>query len=168
MTSTHGLADDDRLRRSAAGRPTRSKGAIFIAGAAIQWLRDGLGLLAQAAGVRGARAQRRRTPLGVYFVPAFVGLGAPYWDPDARGAIVGLTRGVDARPPRARGAGGARLPDPRRRRTPWPATRAPACVTLRVDGGAAANDFLMQFQADSWACRSSVPALVETTALGAA
>ena len=109
-------ASSPRSRAAAtARRRTRSKGSVFIAGAAIQWLRDGLKILRTAAeSERLARSVD--STLGVYLVPAFVGLGAPYWDPEARGAIVGLTRGVDARARRARRARVARVPDARRRR----------------------------------------------------
>ena len=91
----------------AAGEPAYAlEGSVFIAGAAMQWLRDGLGVIATAAETRGDRHERRATPAACTFVPAFVGLGAPHWEPEARGTIVGLTRGTDARAPRARGAGG--------------------------------------------------------------
>ena len=111
------------------------EGSVFIAGAAVQWLRDGLGIIAQRRG--DARRWRESVPDtgGVYFVPAFVGLGAPYWDPYARGTIVGLTRGTDARPPGARGAGGDRLPEPRRARRDGRAT--PACRCARCASTAA-------------------------------
>ena len=84
-----------RSRATRRGGPAYAlEGSVFIAGAAIQWLRDGLGLLEARSRVGAHRAQRSSSTLGVYLVPAFVGLGAPYWDADARGALVGLTRGV--------------------------------------------------------------------------
>ncbi|HVP90181.1 MAG TPA: glycerol kinase GlpK [Terriglobales bacterium] len=142
------------------------EGSIFVAGAAVQWLRDQLGLLG-ASGESQAMAEAVRDNAGVYFVPAFVGLGAPYWDAEARGTIVGLTRGAD------------------RRHLVRAALEAMAYATrdvlevmeresglpireLRVDGGAAANDFLCRFQAGLLGLPVVRPRTVETTALGAA
>jgi glycerol kinase len=139
---------------------------VFIAGAAIQWLRDELGLIDSAAESEGLATSVPDTS-GAYLVPAFVGLGAPYWDANARGVIVGLTRGT-GRAHLVRAALesvayqtadvlrameedlGAPLPE------------------LRVDGGAAVNDFLMQFQADILGVPVVRPQVVETTALGVA
>ncbi|HIF64669.1 MAG TPA: glycerol kinase [Deltaproteobacteria bacterium] len=142
------------------------EGSVFIAGAAVQWLRDGLGLLKNAADSEAA-ARRVDSTLGTYLVPAFTGLGAPYWDPDARGALVGLTRGVTADHViratleslayQSRDLADAMAAD---------AGRKPR--VLRVDGGAAANDFLMQFQADLLGGSVDRPRVVETTAVGAA
>lgn len=147
------------------------EGSVFVAGAAVQWLRDGLGLIERAA---DSEALARSVPdsQGVYLVPAFVGLGAPYWQPNARGALVGLTRGTTrAHVARAtlesiayqtRDVVDAMAADGKR------AKAATALKTLRVDGGAAANDFLMQFQADLLGVPVDRPKVVETTALGAA
>jgi glycerol kinase len=140
--------------------------SIFVTGAAVQWLRDGLGIIAEAGETEGLAASLDSND-GVYFVPALTGLGSPHWDPYARGTIVGLTRGsgrahlaraaleaiayetVDA--VRAQeGASGERL------------------EVLKADGGAVANGWLMQFQADVLDAPVVVPQIAETTALGAA
>jgi glycerol kinase len=159
----------------AHGRPAYAlEAAIFIAGAAIQWLRDGLGILRTAAESEDLAREISSTD-GVYFVPALVGMGAPHWEPRARGTIVGLTRGttrahlvraaleamaystaevLDVMRARAgRGAGGF---------------SAGNDVPLRVDGGATENDWLMQFQADVLGIPVERPEQIETTALGAA
>src|SRR5207244_7225551 len=142
------------------------EGSVFIAGAAIQWLRDGLGLLRKAA--ESERLARTvDSSLGVYLVPAFVGLGAPYWDPDARGALLGLTRGV-ARPHVVRAALESLAYQTRDVVEAMAADAGEPLRALRVDGGAAANDFLMQFQADVLGVRVDRPKVVETTAMGAA
>lgn len=139
---------------------------IFVAGAAIQWLRDGLGLLTRAEESE-AMAQSLDSTDGVYFVPALTGLGAPTWEPDARGTIVGLTRGT-AREHLVRAAleamafGTAEVLDAMRG-----ASGAPLDV-LRVDGGATSNSWLMQFQADVLGVPVERPDVVETTAMGAA
>jgi glycerol kinase len=149
------------------GRPVYAlEGAIFIAGAAVQWLRDQLRLLKTSA---QSAAMARAVPDsgGVYFVPAFVGLGAPYWDSEARGAIVGLTRGAN-RNHLVRAALEAMaystkdVLDAMRRDTRLKFRE------LRVDGGAAANDFLCRFQAGVLGIPVVRPRTVETTALGAA
>jgi glycerol kinase len=151
---------------AAGGRAYALEGSVFIAGAAIQWLRDGLGLLAKAADSERI-AKSVDGNLGVYLVPAFVGLGAPYWDPDARGALVGLTRGA-TRAHVVRAALEA-LAYQTRDVVDAMATAAGAPLKLlRVDGGASANDFLMQFQADVLGVPVDRPRLVETTAAGAA
>jgi glycerol kinase len=165
VASEHGLlttvACDAR-----GGRAYALEGSVFIAGAAIQWLRDGLGLVRHAAdSERLARAVD--STLGVYVVPAFVGLGAPYWDPDARGAIVGLTRGV-TRDHLVRAALEALAYQTRDVVDAMAADVGAAPRVLRVDGGAAANGFLMQFQADVLGVPVERPRLVETTAAGAA
>lgn len=140
--------------------------SIFIAGAAVQWLRDGLEIIA-AAGETEALARSLESNDGVYFVPALTGLGAPDWEPNARGTIVGLTRGT-TRAHFARAALEAMafathdvLGDMRR------AGNVPFDL-LRVDGGATNNDWLMQFQADVLGVPVERPDMVETTALGAA
>jgi glycerol kinase len=151
----------------ADGTPTYAlEGSVFIAGAAIQWLRDGLKVLRTAAeSERLARSVD--STLGVYLVPAFVGLGAPYWDADARGAVVGLTRGV-TREHVVRAALESLAYQTRDVVDTMAAEAGKPIQLLRVDGGAAANDFLMQFQADILATRVDRPKVIETTALGAA
>ncbi|HEX9705843.1 MAG TPA: glycerol kinase GlpK [Gemmatimonadales bacterium] len=142
------------------------EGSIFIAGAAIQWLRDGLGIIRHAAETDGLAREVADTG-GVYFVPAFVGLGAPHWEPNARGTIVGLTRGTG----RAHVARAALEAMAFSTLEVLDAMTADAGLTLRalqVDGGAAANDWLMQFQADLLGVPVARPDLLETTALGAA
>ena len=140
--------------------------SIFIAGAAVQWLRDGLGLVDRASESE-AMARSLEKNDGVYFVPALTGLGAPAWEPEARGTIVGLTRGT-SREHLVRAAleamayGTADVLDAMRG-----ASGAPLDV-LRVDGGAAQNDWLMQFQSDVLGVPVERPDIVETTALGAA
>lgn len=142
------------------------EGSIFVAGAAVQWLRDGLGLIQNAGEVEDLARSVTNTE-GVYFVPALTGLGAPWWDPYARGLIIGLTRGsTKAHIARAaleamayqtadvidvmQSAGGIRLRE------------------LRVDGGAAANDLVLQFQADVLETPVVRPRGTEVSALGAA
>jgi glycerol kinase len=141
------------------------EGSVFVAGAAIQWLRDELGLIADAA---ESEALARSVPDsgGVVVVPAFTGLGAPYWDPDARGAIVGLTRG-SSRAQVVR----ATLEAVAQQTADLVEALAEAGAaprSLRVDGGACENDFLMQFQADVLGIPVERAAFRETTALGAA
>jgi glycerol kinase len=143
-----------------------SEGSIFVGGAAVQWLRDGLGLSTTAAGVEDLAASVPDNG-GVYFVPAFVGLGAPHWDPYARGAIVGLTRGTTA-------ADIARAALESIAYQVADVVDALAADTeirppeLRVDGGASTNRLLMQFQADLLGLPVIRPAVADTTALGAA
>ncbi|UQZ86514.1 Glycerol kinase [Paenibacillus konkukensis] len=142
------------------------EGSVFNAGTVIQWLRDGLGLIADASETDALASSVEHTE-GVFFVPAFTGLGTPYWEPEARGMITGLTRGA-SKAHLVRAAlesiayqsgevlqvmeeeSGIRLKE------------------LRVDGGAAKNDFLMQFQADLLGVPVARPKTIETTALGAA
>ncbi len=140
--------------------------SIFIAGAAIQWLRDGLGILFNAAESERL-AMSLQSNDGVYFVPALVGLGAPNWEPRARGTIVGLTRGSSrahltraALESMAYGTAEMLQVMAKRARVKF--------ASLRVDGGAAANNWLMQFQADVLGIPVERPDLIETTALGAA
>jgi len=142
------------------------EGSIFIAGAVVQWLRDGLGLIASAPEV-GSLAASVSDSGGVYFVPAFVGLGAPYWNPYARGTILGLTRGTR----RAHIARAAIESIAYQARAVLAAMQQDAGLSLRevrVDGGAAANNLLLQFQADLLGVPVRRPAVLETTALGAA
>lgn len=142
------------------------EGSVFIAGAAIQWLRDGLGIIANAADTE-AMAASVTDNHGVYFVPAFVGLGAPYWDQDARGAIVGLTRGA-TRAHLARAALEAMAYQTRDVVECMQKDSGIKARELRVDGGATRNDFLCQFQADILGIPVVRPVITETTALGAA
>lgn len=142
------------------------EGSIFIAGAAVQWLRDGLGLIRNAAESEAA-ARRVDSTLGTYLVPAFAGLGAPYWDPQARGALVGLTRGVTADHV-TRATLESLAYQTRDVVEAMSADCGRKLRLLRVDGGATANDFLMQFQADLLGVTVDRPAVVETTAAGAA
>jgi len=143
------------------------EGAIFVAGAAVQWLRDGLGLIAKASEV-DALAARADPASEVVLVPAFVGLGAPYWDAEARGAIYGLTRQTGA-PELARAALEAVGFQTRdlidAMRADWPEA---ADTILRVDGGMTASAFTMQFIADIIGAPVDRPVVMETTALGAA
>jgi glycerol kinase len=151
-----------------AGGPTEYalEGSVFIAGAAVQWLRDGLGIIKQAAETEALSASVADNH-GVYFVPAFVGLGAPYWDQEARGAIVGLTRGV-TRAHIARASLEAMAYQTRDVVESMERDAGIRARELRVDGGAARNDFLMQFQADILGIPVVRPVVTETTALGAA
>ena len=142
------------------------EGSVFIGGAAIQWLRDGLGILTRAAESE-AMARDVVDTGGVYFVPAFVGLGAPYWDAYARGTIVGLTRGTDRRH-LARAALEAICYQSRDVLEAMVLDSGIHLETLRADGGAAANDLLMQLQADLLGVPVQRPVITETTALGAA
>jgi len=165
VRSEHGLLTT--IACDAQGAPAYAlEGSVFIAGAAIQWLRDGLGLLRKAAeSERLARSVD--SSLGVYLVPAFVGLGAPYWDPDARGALLGLTRGV-MRAHVVRAALESLAFQTRDVVEAMARDAGNAISHLRVDGGAAANGFLMQFQADLLGVPVERPHVVETTAMGAA
>jgi glycerol kinase len=142
------------------------EGSVFIGGAAIQWLRDGLRVL-RSSGDSAKLAASIAGNDGVYFVPALVGLGAPYWDPNARGAIVGLTRGT-TRAHLVRAAIEAIGYQTRDILTIMREAAHTPFKILRVDGGAAINDFLMQFQADILGIPVERPKVLETTALGAA
>jgi glycerol kinase len=140
--------------------------SIFVTGAAIQWLRDGLGVIGQAAETEQLAASLPSNE-GVYFVPALVGLGSPHWDPYARGTIVGLTRGA-TRAHLARAALEAiayQTVDAVRAQN---TALGISLEELRADGGGTANDWLMQFQADMLGVPVVVPKIAETTALGAA
>jgi len=143
------------------------EGAIFVAGAAVQWLRDGLGIISHAAET-GALAAAADPAQPVYLVPAFVGLGAPWWDAEARGALIGLTRGTG----RAEIARAALESVAFQTRDLLEAMRAdfPAMsgTILRVDGGMTASDWTMQFLADLLGVPVDRPVVQETTALGAA
>jgi glycerol kinase len=142
------------------------EGSIFATGAAIQWLRDGLGLIARAGETEDLARSVADTG-GVYVVPAFAGLGAPYWDPYARGTIVGITRGT-GRAHLARATLESIAYQTRAVLDAMSRDSGIALRELRVDGAAAANDFLMQFQADVLGVPVQRTRLLETTALGAA
>jgi glycerol kinase len=142
------------------------EGSIFVTGSAVQWLRDALGLIASAAESESLAASVPDTG-GAYLVPAFTGLGAPYWDERARGALVGITRGTTR----------AHLARATLEAIAYQTRDVVECVqsdsgirldALRVDGGAAANDFLMQFQADILGTVVERPEMLEVTAFGAA
>ncbi len=142
------------------------EGSIFVAGAAVQWLRDGIGLVSSAPESEAAARSVEDTG-GVYLVPAFVGLGAPYWDERARGALVGLTRGTTRE----------HIVRATLESIAYQTRDVVECVNadsglrldgLRVDGGASENDFLMQFQADVLGVPVQRPRVLEATALGAA
>lgn len=142
------------------------EGAIFITGAAVQWLRDGLGIIEQAAQTE-ALARSVTSNDGVYFVPALVGLGAPYWDPYARGTLIGLTRGTT----KAHVTRAVLESIGYQTRDVVEAMQCDSGIPLRQlrgDGGATVNSFLMQFQADMLGVPVDVPTIAETTALGAA
>jgi glycerol kinase len=171
-TGTEAVRSRQRLLTTIAyqlsGKRTYAlEGAIFIAGAAVQWLRDGLGMITQASEVN-ALAQKADPAEQVYLVPAFVGLGAPYWDAEARGAVFGLTRSSGAAE-LARAAlesVGYQTRDLiEAMRADWPAAND---TVLRVDGGMSASDVAMQFLADITGAPVDRPAVMETTALGAA
>jgi glycerol kinase len=151
---------------AAGGSAYALEGSVFVAGAAVQWLRDGLGLLADAAQTEGLASSVPDTG-GVVFVPAFVGLGAPHWETRARGAIFGLTRGT-TRAHLVRAALEAMAYSTREVLDTMAADSGLPLVDLKVDGGAAANDWLMQFQADVLGIPVRRPDLVDSTALGAA
>jgi glycerol kinase len=142
------------------------EGSVFIAGAAVQWLRDDLGIISTAA---ESEPLARSVPdtNGVYFVPAFVGLGAPHWDSAARGMITGITRST-SRAQIVRAALESIAYQSRELIEAMEKDCGRPLDELRVDGGAAVNDFLMQFQADILDRPVVRPADVETTALGAA
>ncbi len=171
-TGTKRIASGNNLLTTVAwqlgdGAPEYAvEGSVFIAGAVVQWLRDGLGLIKKSSEIEALAAQVPDTG-GVYLVPAFAGLGAPHWDPHARGLICGLTRGTTkAHLARAALEGIAyQVADILH------AMQADAGVKLRelrVDGGASTNNLLMQFQADLLGVPVVRPQVTETTALGAA
>ncbi|MGA2920840.1 MAG: glycerol kinase GlpK [Candidatus Sulfotelmatobacter sp.] len=170
-TGNRAVASTNRLLTTVAWRIGDTtnyalEGSVFVAGAVVQWLRDGLGIIRKSSDVE-TLASSVPDNGGVYFVPAFVGLGAPHWDSYARGAIFGLTRGSTAGHI-ARAAVEsivyqvADLMDAVQTDTHTP------LLELRVDGGASANDSLMHFQADVLGVPVVRPAMTETTALGAA
>jgi glycerol kinase len=142
------------------------EGAIFITGAAVQWLRDGLGIIDHAAELEPLALQCEDTG-GVYLVPAFTGLGSPWWDPYARGTIVGITRGT-GRPQLARAVIEAMVHQTRDVVDAMSAASGHAITTLKVDGGASIMATLLQLQADQLGVRVERPVVQETTAMGAA
>ncbi len=171
-TGDHPIASHNRLLTTIAyqlnGKRTYAlEGSIFVAGAAVQWLRDGLKLVAKAAET-GALAKSADPDQNIYLVPAFVGLGAPYWNPNARGAIFGLTRGT-TRKELARAALEAVCYQTRdlleAMKKDWPQAQK---TILRVDGGMTASDYTMQALADITNAPVDRPQNLETTALGAA
>ncbi len=171
-TGTIAIASTTRLLTTIAlrldGRTTYAlEGAIFVAGAAVQWLRDGLGVISDAAET-GALAASADPTQEVYLVPGFVGLGAPWWDAEARGALYGLTRATRPREI-ARAALESVAYQTRdlieAMHADW---AADAETVLRVDGGMVASDWTMQFLADQLAAPVDRPKVLETTALGAA
>ncbi len=142
------------------------EGSVFVAGAVVQWLRDGLGIIRHSSEVESLAARVTSTD-GVYLVPAFVGLGAPYWDAYARGTLIGLTRGTTAAHI-ARAALEAIAYQSRDVLEAMEADSGLRLSELRVDGGASTNDLLMQFQADILGTPVVRPQVTETTAMGAA
>jgi glycerol kinase len=140
--------------------------AIFVTGAAVQWLRDGLGIISEAAESEALAASLDSND-DVYFVPALTGLGSPHWDPYARGTIVGLTRGT-GRAHLARAALESIAYQTVEAVRAQEAASGETVPSLKADGGAVANEWLMQFQADVLGAPVIVPEIAETTALGAA
>ena len=164
LHSRHHLLSTIAWRRG--GLSYALEGSVFVTGAVVQWLRDGLGIIERSSDVEALAASVPDTG-GVYLVPAFTGLGAPYWDPHARGTLVGLTRGT-ARGHLARAALEAIAFQSADVLTAMQSDAGQPLLELRVDGGATANDLLMQFQADLLGVPVVRPAYTETTALGAA
>ncbi|MBQ9497709.1 MAG: glycerol kinase, partial [Selenomonadaceae bacterium] len=142
------------------------EGSIFVAGSAIQWLRDGVRMVDSAPDSEWV-AKKVKDTGGVYFVPAFVGLGAPYWDSNARGMIIGLTRGT-TKAHIVRATLDSLAYQTRDVLEAMEADSGEKLSALKVDGGASANNLLMQFQADLLGVPVDRPQIVETTALGAA
>ena len=165
VTSKHGLITT--LACGPDGGPAYAlEGSVFIAGAAMHWLRDGLGLV-KGSEETGPIAESVLSTGGVYFVPAFAGLGAPYWDSDARGLICGLTRG-SGRAEIVRAALESVAYQTRDVVEAMEKDSGTKIRELRVDGGAVVNEFLMQFQADILGAKIIRPENIETTSLGAA
>jgi glycerol kinase len=166
VRSEHGLLTTIAFALEPRRATYALEGSIFATGAAVQWLRDGLGVIERSSDVERL-AREAADSAGVFFVPAFTGLGAPYWDPHARGMVLGITRGttrahlaraaLEAMAYQSADVIGAMERDAQVRLT-----------ELRVDGGASANDLTMQFQADLLGVPVIRPAVIETTALGAA
>jgi glycerol kinase len=165
IASTQGLITT-RAAATTAVPEYALEGSVFIAGAVVQWLRDGLGLI-RAAGEVEALASTVRDSGGVILVPAFAGLGAPHWDAYARGALLGVTRGTTAAHI-ARAALESIAFQSSEVLIAMQRDAGVALAELRVDGGATANGLLMQFQADLLGVPVVRPRVLETTALGAA
>jgi glycerol kinase len=167
VPSAHGLLSTV-LWQLGPGEPAAYalEGSVFSAGSAVQWLRDGLRAIDSAPDIERLAAEVEDSG-GVYLVPAFTGLGAPYWDPHARGAILGLTR-ASGLPEIARATLESIAFQVRDVLDAMVADGAPPLEALRVDGGAAADDLLLGFQADILDVPVERPAVLETTALGAA
>jgi glycerol kinase len=169
-TGGHRPVSRNRLLATRAAGPGAPQfaieGSVFVAGAAVQWVRDQLGLIGTAAESDKMAASVADTG-GVYFVPAFVGLGAPHWDPAVRGMLSGLTRST-GRAHIVRAALESIAYQTRELVECMEADAGESLKELRVDGGAAVNDFLMQFQADILGTPIVRPMDIETTALGAA
>jgi glycerol kinase len=161
LLSTVAWTTDDGARATYA-----LEGSIFVTGAAVQWLRDGLGLIRESAEIGPLAASCPDTD-GVYLVPAFTGLGSPWWDPYARGTIVGITRGTTAAH-LARAVVEAMVFQTRDVVDAMVAGSGQPIAELRVDGGASAMDLLLQLQADQLQVPVARPVVQETTALGAA
>ncbi len=167
VSSHHGLLTTIAWQLGAEGKVVYAlEGSVFIGGAVVQWLRDGLGII-ERAGDTEALARQVDDTGGLYFVPAFVGLGAPYWDSYARGTMVGITRGTDRRH-LARAALESICYQSRDVLEAMAQDSGIRLQALRADGGAAANGLLMQMQADLLGVPVQRPAVTETTALGAA
>lgn len=169
-TGDKALTSEHRLLTTVAyrlhGKPSYAlEGSIFIAGAAIQWLRDGLQLIRNACETEPL-AEGTPVDHGVYLVPAFTGLGAPYWDPNARGAIFGLTRDTGIKEIVTAGLQSVCYQTKDLQKAMEKDGLRP--IALRVDGGMVANNWVLQFLADILGARVDRPELVETTALGAA
>lgn len=170
-TGEHAVISKNKLLTTIAweiaGRTVYAlEGSVFIAGAVVQWLRDGLNFFRNSAEIEALATSVSSTD-GVYFVPAFAGLGAPYWDQHARGTITGITRGTTS----AHMARAALESIAYQTFDVLKAMEADSGISiaeLRVDGGATVNNFLMQFQSDILNCRVVRPLITETTALGAA
>ena len=169
-TGEQALSSKNRLLTTVAyrinGKPTYAlEGSIFIAGATIQWLRDGLQLLKCAS---EAEPLAQQTPLdhGVFMVPAFTGLGAPYWDPNARGAIFGLTRDTGIKEIVTAGLQSVCYQTKDLQRAMENDGVRP--VQLRVDGGMVANNWVLSFLSDILGAKVDRPEIIETTALGVA
>jgi glycerol kinase len=166
VVSRHRLISTVAWRLSGQPAQYALEGSVFVGGAAVQWLRDGLGIIEKSADVE-ALAASVPDSAGVVLVPAFVGLGAPHWDSSARGALFGLTRG-STRAHVARAALESIAFQSAELAAAMREDAGVALAELRVDGGAAVNNFLMQFQADLIGVNVVRPKITETTALGAA
>jgi glycerol kinase len=164
VQSSHGLVSTACAQTS--GKEYALEGSVFVGGAVVQWLRDQLQFFSSSSEIEKLAAEVLDSA-GVFLVPAFTGLGAPYWDPNARGTIVGLTRGT-TRAHIARAALEAIAYQSAEVLEAMQKDSGEKLAELRVDGGAAANDLLMQFQADLLGAPVVRPRVLETTALGAA